>query len=142
MKPFPNAGYVELHVPDFGPIKDYYQKLGFEILWQEEPSGHKGYIVFNYQNNIIAFWCGNQEVYDHPYFKNYSKDTPPGFGVEMVIMVNDIDAFYNRVKSFANVVEELKVKPWGLKDFRTADPYGFYLRFSESDDISKPQPSK
>jgi len=30
------------------------------------------------------------------------------------------------------------MKPWGKKDFRIIDPFGFYLRISEPSDMSKP----
>lgn len=50
-------------------------------------------------------------------------------------MVPDIEKFYKEVKDFANVVEELKLQPWGLKDFRTTDPFGYYLRFTSYHNI-------
>ena len=28
---------IELHVPDFKPVKDFYSQLGFEIVWEREP---------------------------------------------------------------------------------------------------------
>ena len=43
--------------------------------------------------------------------------------------------YYNEVKKFTKVVEELEVKPWGLKDFRIEDPFGYYLRITEFHNI-------
>lgn len=132
---------MELHVPNFSAAKDYYGKMGFEIQWEQPPDGHKGYLVMELEGNLVAFWCGNESVYEHSFFRRYPKETPKGFGVELVFMVPDVEGYYEKVRPFANVVEELHIQPWGLKDFRTEDPYGFYLRFSEPDDISKPQPA-
>ena len=51
-------------------------------------------------------------------FKSFPKTLKRGYGVEIVIMVDDIDKLYANAKSFAKVVEELKVRPWGTRDFR------------------------
>ncbi len=50
-------------------------------------------------------------------------------------MVDNIEDYYGNVKSFSNVVEELAEQPWGLKDFRIEDPFGFYIRFTEPHNI-------
>lgn len=126
---------LELHVPDFGPVKDYYSKLGFEVVWERTYEGEKGYLVMKMDNTIICFWPGTEHVYEQTYFKRFPKNTPKGFGVELVIMVDDIEAYYRKVKSFANVVEPLILRPWGSKDFRAADPFGYYLRFTSKHNI-------
>lgn len=134
-----NQTLIELHVPDFEPIKNYYQTLGFEIVWQERGQGSNNYLVLKLQDNILCFWPGNSHVYEQPYFKKFPKDTPRGYGVEIVIMVETIDDFYEQHKDHANVVEPLVLRPWGLKDFRAADPAGYYLRFTSKHDILDPK---
>ncbi|KKT66864.1 MAG: hypothetical protein UX25_C0039G0003 [Candidatus Woesebacteria bacterium GW2011_GWC2_45_9] len=121
---------LELYVPDFEKTKDFYSKLGFEVVWDREPEGFKGYLVMKRHNSILCFWAGNAEVYNHPYFKEWRKETKRGYGVEVVIFVEDIESYYKKVSKFAKVVEELKLQPWGDKDFRVEDPFGYYLRFS------------
>ncbi len=135
MKPAQNNILLELHVPDFEKVKDYYQKLGFEVIWERQPEGHKGYLILKMGDNILCFWAGNEHVYEQSYFKRFPKDTKRGYGVEIVIMVKDIEAYYEKVKDFANVVEDLETKPWGLKDFRTEDPFGYYLRITSLHNI-------
>jgi lactoylglutathione lyase len=135
MTPAQNYTLIELHVPDFEKVKEYYQRLGFEIVWEREPEGFKGYLILKMGNNILCFWAGNEQVYEQPFFSKFPKDTPRGYGVELVIMVDDIEVYYEKVKSHANVVEELTTQPWGLKDFRTEDPYGYYLRFTSLHNI-------
>src|ERR1700709_1645120 len=134
MKPAGNRLQLELHVSDFGPVKDYYGKLGFREVWEHPPEGSKGYLVMEMGGTIICFWPGTDRVYDQPYFKKFPKDTPRGNGVELVIMVDDVEAYYQQVKDFANVVEPLILQPWGIKDFRCADPFGYYLRFTSQHD--------
>ena len=36
---------IELHVPDFEIVKDFYGKLGFVVVWNCPPSGKSGYLV-------------------------------------------------------------------------------------------------
>jgi hypothetical protein len=36
-------------------------------------------------NNILRFWCGNDSVHDHAYFKTFPEGAPNGKGVEIVI---------------------------------------------------------
>lgn len=135
MKPAVNYLQLELHVPDFEPIKKYYGKLGFEVVWERVPEEAKGYLVIKRGDVTLCFWSGTDAVYDQPYFKRFPKDTPRGYGVEVVIMVEDIDKFYDEVKDIANVVEPLVVQPWGLKDFRATDPFSYYLRFTSTHNI-------
>jgi len=54
-------------------------------------------------------------------------------------MVNDLEKFYKKVRDFANVVEPLILEPWGLKDFRVEDPFGFYIRFTEPYNVLDPK---
>jgi lactoylglutathione lyase len=126
---------LELHVSDFEKVKEYYGTLGFKVVWENKPGGHKGYLVLKMHDNILCFWPGNECVYEQPYFKQFPKNTIRGYGVEIVIIVNNIDSYYNKVKKFANIVEELVLQPWGLKDFRCVDPFGYYLRITTPHNI-------
>ena len=135
MKPAQNNILLELHVPDFEKVKEYYGRLGFEVVWERKPEGFKGYLILKMGNNVLCFWAGNENVYEQTYFKRFPKDTKRGYGVEIVVMVDDIEKFYLKVKDFANVVEELVLQPWGLKDFRVEDPHGYYLRITSYHDI-------
>ncbi len=130
-----NKVLIELHVPDFQKVKEYYLKLGFDIVWERKPEDFKGYLVLRMSDNILCFWAGNEKVYQHPIFKEYRKEIPRGIGVEVILMVENIEAFYEKVKDSANVVEPLIKQPWGLKDFQARDPFGYYLRFTEPHDI-------
>lgn len=135
MKPANNSIQIELNVPDFELVKKFYGKLGFEVVWERKPEKLKGYLVMKMGNNILCFWAGNEYAYKHPYLQKYPRDTKRGYAVEIIVMVEDIEEYYKKVKDFANVVEELQVRPWGLKDFRIEDPFGFYIRFTEPHNI-------
>lgn len=134
-QPAQNNVLLELQVPDFQKAKDYYIKLGFEQVWERPPEGFKGYLILKKENNILCFWAGNEKVWEQEHFKPYSKESKRGYAVEIVLMVTDVNNFYEQVKSFANVVEPLQKRPWGLIDFRVEDPFGYYLRFTEPHNI-------
>lgn len=130
-----NGTVLELHVPDFNPIREYYGRLGFTVVWEREPEGSKGYLVMKMGNNVLCFWAGNENAYRRGYFKRFPRNTPRGYAVEIVIMVEEVTQFFERVREFANVVHDLEMRPWGAMDFRVVDPAGFYLRFSEAYDV-------
>jgi uncharacterized glyoxalase superfamily protein PhnB len=134
-EPAKNYLQLELHVPNFEQVKSYYGLLGFKVVWERTPDNEKGYLVLEMNGTILCFYCGNDEVYSQSFFKRFPKDTPRGYGVELVIMVDDIVEFYDRLKEKVNVVEPLVKQPWGLYDFRATDPFGYYLRFTSKHNI-------
>lgn len=59
-----------------------------------------------------------------------------GAGVEIVLELDDLDelgALYRRCQARGVVVEALREQPWGLQDFRLADPDGYYLRVTHGE---------
>jgi hypothetical protein len=120
--------------PIFEQVKTYYDKIGFKVVWERKPEGAKGYLVIERDGTSLCFWGGNDAIFDQPYFKRFSKDTPRGYGVP-VIMVDDSADFYEQVKDKANVVEPLVKQLWGLQDFRATDPFGYYSCFTSKHNI-------
>ena len=120
---------VELHVPDFAPVRSFYGRLGFSVV-RDEP-GPDGYLVLRHEQNAIAFWPGSEAVRSHPFFSRHPAGTPRGHGVEIVITTSELDALYERATDLESVVEPLRMRPWGARDFRIADPFGYYLRITE-----------
>lgn len=56
-----------------------------------------------------------------------------GLGVEIVLVVKDVKAIYNKVIAKEYPIEaELTKRSWGLEDFRIVDPDGYYLRITSS----------
>lgn len=65
------------------------------------------------------------------HFTQYKLESEPGVGVEIVLEVDDVHALYTHVrKTDYPVIEPLMAQPWGLTDFRLADPDGYYLRLT------------
>lgn len=134
-KPFKNSNYIELHVLIFRLSKSSTRASPLKTVWKREPEGFKGYMVMKLDDNILAFWGGNVEINDHPYFKKFDSKTNSGYRVELVIFVSEIETIYKRCNELGCVFEELQQWPWGIRDFRINDPNGFYIRISEPHNI-------
>lgn len=126
---------IELHVPDFEAAKKFYNRIGFEVVWERPPEGFKGYLVMRWGENTLCFWGGNQEIHQHPYFGNNPATTIRGQGVEIVLCHPDYERLYAHIEGEAFIVEPMKLQPWGLRDFRLVDPFGFYLRITAPHNI-------
>jgi hypothetical protein len=133
------SSHVELHVPDFAPARSFYPSIGFKIAWERPPEGEKGYLVLTLEDNVLCFFGGNSCVDEHLYFKKFAPASPRGYGVEIILLVRDIQDTYARVSKSAPIFEPLVLRPWGVADFRVIYPYGFYLRFSAIHDTRDPK---
>lgn len=120
---------IELHVPDFGPVKDFYGRLGFRV--EREEAGDDGYLVMRRGTIALAFWSGSAAVARHSFFGRFPVGTPRGVGVEIIVEVEDVEALYEAVRASLRVVAPLQRRPWGARDFRLEDPFGYYLRITE-----------
>ena len=138
--PIQNNLIIELHVPDFQPEKDFYSKLGFEIILENPKGKFSGYMVMRRNhllgNTIINFYGDDERVYEQSYFKKFDRNTKLGYAVEITIPVHNIEIFYNKISKILkeNIMQELiekKDEKTSWHDFRLADPYGFYIRVTE-----------
>ncbi len=132
---------IELHVPDFNTVKDFYSKLGFEISMDDKPNEKvPGYLTMTRKdsmgNTMLNFYGGDERVYNQSYFKQFPKETKKGYATEITIPTDDINEVYRlaSVHLKQHIVRELKEledhgQQW--KDFRMVDPFGFYIRFTE-----------
>ena len=65
------------------------------------------------------------------YFDASSLQHRKGIGVEIVLEVDDVDeALRTVIEAGHPVLTQLGRRPWGLRDFRIADPDGYYLRIT------------
>lgn len=132
---------LELHVPDFEPVKRFYSLFGFEEILNDPTSGggsDLGYMVLERKDpmgpTMINFYGNKDKVSKHSRFNEFPVDTPKGYAVEITVPVSDVEELWENVKDEINktqVAQELVLKRWGKKDFRVVDPFGFYVRFTE-----------
>ena len=115
---------LELFVVDLPASLDFYRRvLGFE----PGPRQTGGYAPLAKGSVRIALNPRSDLADDHPL--RMAAGERPGLGVEIVLEVEDIVAMHQRVVSQSWPLSgELSRQPWGLTDFRVADPDGYYWR--------------
>ena len=68
------------------------------------------------------------------YFADSPKNTPRGYEVEITIPVSGVQKLWEEIKDKIpekQIAQPLTLKRWNKWDFRVADPFGFYVRFTE-----------
>lgn len=137
---------LELHVPSFQPVRDFYAIFGFnEFRCEPTPMDNDvmGYLVLKRKDEIgetvLNFYGDKEKVSQHSYFKDFPSDTPRGYAVEVVIFVSNIEKLWDDVKdklAKEQIISPLKLRKWNnlnsaKQDFRVVDPFGFYICFSQ-----------
>ena len=97
--------FIELHVPDFKKVIDFYTKLGFKIVWRSED-----YLVIKKGKSILNFYGNSNKIFRQSYFKKFPKNTKRGYATEIVIPIDNIKEFYSKIIKHAKIVEPLKLK--------------------------------
>ncbi|EAR14828.1 hypothetical protein RB2501_10897 [Robiginitalea biformata HTCC2501] len=104
----------------------YREVLGFEML----PTSSSTYQPIGKGNVILGIGSLESLSEDH-HFNPDRSDNPFGYGVEIVLEVDDVHMAYKRALSAGAPLEgKLGKRPWGLTDFRVTDPNGYYIRIT------------
>lgn len=122
--------FIELHVPNFQTAIDFYKILGFAVVWINDE-----YLVMKKDASALFFYPGDERVYSHSYFGKFPKGTKRGYGVEIILYDKNVKELYERIKEKVKVVKKLEKKRWGDWDFRIEDPFGYYIRIGEPQNI-------
>ncbi len=132
---------LELHIPDFNRAREFYGMFGFKEISYDPTSGggsDLGYMVLKREdrmgNTLINFYGDKEKVSQHAYFRDIPIHTPRGYEVEITIPVSDVQGLWEKAKgklTEKQIAQPLTLKRWGKWDFRVADPFGFYIRFTE-----------
>lgn len=119
---------LELFVSDVAKSEQFYS----DVLGFERVRGDKGYAVVRL--GAVEFGLGAVEsLPPKHYFRPEIGRERKGLGTEIVIEVDDVNAAYAHAdKSGHTILTPLGKRPWGLTDFRIADPDGYYLRISSA----------
>ena len=114
----------ELFVRDIdASLRFYVEQLGFRTVRREA-----GFAVVSLGDAHLLLATPDETVQA---MANWLAAGPRGVGVHIRIMVDAVDALYQRASaSSATVVQGLDDRAYGLRDFIIADPDGFLLRFA------------
>jgi len=119
---------LELFTSDMKKSVDFYTRiLDFTMEGKQ--------INYSYQpvkrGNVIFGIGPLSKLSDDHHFNPNLKNIQKGYGVEIVLEVDNVAEVYEKVKASGYPVEvPLTTQSWGLTDFRVVDPDGYYLRIT------------
>jgi lactoylglutathione lyase len=117
---------VELFVSDLARSRAFYEALGFRVVrefgdWQMLALG----------DNALDLQGDAHALAGPHYFTPEIGRFPRGTGVEISIEVEDVDALYELAQRLGvDIVRAIQDRPWKARDFRIADPDGYFIRFT------------
>jgi predicted enzyme related to lactoylglutathione lyase len=117
----------ELFVKDTHASAGFYQRvLGFTC------DADSGPYIRARSGSVRIGICDQSTLPSDHHFSTTALQGPKGVGTEIVLEVENLDAYHERVvKAGYAIREEIAMRPWGLRDFRLVDPDGYYLRITE-----------
>jgi predicted enzyme related to lactoylglutathione lyase len=117
---------IELFVDDVERSVAFYE----DVLGFMKQGGDAAYATLRRGDALIGIGTAAHLPPAH-YFDRASFESRRGIGVEIVIEVDDVGALFEHVQqSGYQILTPLGQRPWGLRDFRVADPDGYYLRIT------------
>jgi len=120
----------------------YRDVLGFEVseAWPDENKPMWCNLTLDGQSIMVGDAppegeaCGDPSeastAFSNAHFDAWRKASQPGAGISMYLMVDDVDAYHDRVKgNGAAPAYEPKTQFYGIRDFPVSDPDGYSLVF-------------
>jgi catechol 2,3-dioxygenase-like lactoylglutathione lyase family enzyme len=116
---------VEIFVSDVDRSIAFYEALAFRVALRRGD-----WVLLERQGATLALQSDSHTVDGPHFFTAHMKRRPRGVGAEIRIEVVDLDAAHARAQQLEAVVDGPRDRPWRARDFRVADPDGYYLRFT------------
>jgi lactoylglutathione lyase len=124
------SSYVEskFELATTDPYRDtaFYSKLGFSVVAKTS----YGYVSLKSGPVVIAL-SPVARIDSHD-TASLSKVRQPPVGVEIVLYTTEnLEEKHARLMSLGLKPTDIRLQPWGVRDFRITDPGGYYIRISE-----------
>ncbi len=117
---------IDLFVVDVEHSVAFYEALGFERRRQRGD-----WVQLARGGALLVVQGDTHAVAGGHYFSPYIDRRPRGVGVEVVVEVDDVDALHAAARERGiDIVKPLQLRPWAARDFRVADPDGYFIRFT------------
>jgi len=117
---------VELFVSDVERSVAFYGALGFRVAkrWRD-------WLILERDGVKLTLQGDSHAVAGPHYFTPNIGRRPRGTGVEIVVQVDDVDELHETARAVGlDVVKPIQDRDWGARDFRVADPDGYFVRFT------------
>jgi lactoylglutathione lyase len=118
--------FVEIFVSDVDRTVAFYETLGLRVVrrWQD-------WVQLRLGDSLLTLQGDAHAVAGPHYFTPNIGRKPRGTGVEITFEVDDVDAVYALAQSGGvNIVKPIQDREWKARDFRVADPDGYFVRFT------------
>jgi catechol 2,3-dioxygenase-like lactoylglutathione lyase family enzyme len=104
----------------------FYSELGFRVVAKTS----YGYVTLKSGPVVIALSpVASINAHDTA---SLSKLRRPPIGVEIVLYTNqNLEEMHASLKRLGMKPTDIRLQPWGVRDFRLTDPGGYYIRISE-----------
>lgn len=114
----------EIFPADLNATADFYTRvLGFTVV-ADRRDGDDRYLAL--QRGNVRIGAAARPEHGHREHRR------PPIGVELVMEVEDLAAELGHVRDAGwPLADDLRERPWGLRDFRVIDPSGYYLRITD-----------
>ena len=108
-----------IHVADVAATAKWYTSIGFQLLMQNEEDGEVNWAKLSFGNSEVMF---------------------DGFGkagaeqrreVDLYITIDNVDGLFQQVKDRVEVVEDVHVTFYGMREFIIRDVNGFWITFGQ-----------
>ena len=130
---------VELFVRDLDASVTFYRDV---LLFDE--GEERQTVIEGKLHRHVPLWKGDlilalgpmESLPENHHLRRAGLDVEFGIGLELCLYVDDaeLDDVYAHVCKVAQTgVGELRLRPWGLRDFRIVDPDGYYIRITPPD---------
>lgn len=117
---------VELFVSDVEQSIAFYRALGFRVAkrWGD-------WLILERDGVKLTLQGDSHAVAGPHYFTPHIGRQPRGTGVEIVVQVDDVESLYADAQARGlNIVKPIQDRDWGARDFRVADPDGYFVRLT------------
>jgi uncharacterized glyoxalase superfamily protein PhnB len=108
-----------IHVPDVAATVDWYRRIGFKLLRQNEEDGEVNWASLSFGSTEVMLDCGGSPSAAHRR------------EADLYVHANGIDDLYQRLKDNVEVLEEPHDTFYGMREFVIRDLNGFWLTFGQ-----------
>lgn len=112
---------LEIAVSDMKQSLEFYNALGF-AKGSDGVIDDKGSQWTSLIMGDAELWITREDI-----VQDFDPDEERGNGVNIYLTVDNVDATYEKIKTYATIVKDIETMYYGLRQFSVVDPDGYLL---------------